>query len=142
MVAADSLGYIEAMSKEVLIKGVVVSGRKLGTKLGFPTVNVVYKGDIKGVFVGEILLGNEWAQAVIHIGKKPTIQDDEVSLEVHILNWSGEVKEGINVSVKLSEKIRDTKKFEDLEELKKAIEKDVEFVRNWYNLQGGVIKTK
>ncbi len=54
MVADDSLGYIEAMSKEVLIEGVVVSGRKLGTKLGFPTVNVLYKGEIAGVFVGEI----------------------------------------------------------------------------------------
>lgn len=142
MVADFSLGYIEPMSKEVLIQGEVVSGRKLGKKIGFPTVNIVYKGDVSGIFVGEILLDGKWLQAVIHIGKKPTIQDDEVTLEAHILNWTGDVKTGTIVSVKLLKKIRDTKKFEDLKQLEKAIEKDVEFARNWYNLGDSVIKTK
>lgn len=130
------------MSKEVLIEGEVVSGRKLGTKLGFPTINILYKGNIAGVFVGEILIKDEWMKAVIHIGKKLTIQDDEVGLEVHILNWEGVVEKGEEVVVKLFEKIRDTKKFENLEELKKEISKDVQFAKNWYNLREDIIKIK
>lgn len=113
------------MSKEILIEGEVVSGKKLGTKLGFPTVNIVYKGDFEGVFVGEIILNGSRKPAAIFIGKG--------LLEVYILDWSEEIREREKISVKLLKKIRDIKKFENYEDLKVEISKDVEFVKNWYN---------
>jgi riboflavin kinase/FMN adenylyltransferase len=125
------------MSKEVFIKGKVVEGRKLGTKLGFPTINVVYKGDVSGIFVGEILLGGKWKRAAVHVGKKPTIADNEVSLEVHVFSFKKEMQKevsaGKEVIVRLLHKIRETEKFLNLEELKTQISLDVEFVKNWYN---------
>jgi riboflavin kinase/FMN adenylyltransferase len=132
-----SLEYTERMSKEVFIKGKVVEGRKLGTKLGFPTINVVYKGDVSGIFIGEILLGGKWKRAAVHVGRKPTINDHEPNLEVHVLSFKKEMERevvaGKEVIVKLLNKIRDTEKFKTLEELKAKISEDVEFIKNWYN---------
>ncbi|MDD3861351.1 MAG: riboflavin kinase [Candidatus Gracilibacteria bacterium] len=116
------------MSKEILIEGEVVSGKKLGRNLGFPTVNIVYKGDFEGVFVGEIILERKQMPAAVFIGKG--------LLEVYILDWSGEICEREKISVKLLKKIRDIKKFENYEDLKSEISKDVEFVKNWYNRMG------
>jgi len=116
------------------IKGVVISGRGLGKKLGFPTVNVHYDGKITGVFLGEILVDDKWNNAVIHVGKKPTISDVGVFCEAYILNWNKDIKWGTIVEIKLNEKIRDTKKFENIEELKSQIAKDVEFARKTYKM--------
>lgn len=135
----SSLGYIWCMSKEILVNGEIVSGKKLGTKLGFPTVNIKYRGSESGVFAGEILLGGKWFKSVIHVGKKPTIVDKEICCEVHILEFSSvaerEIFSGRKVSVRFMKKIRNTKKFKNLDELKEKISRDVEFAKSWYNLR-------
>ena len=130
-----SLGYIGRMSKEILIEGEVIPGIKLATKLGFPTVNITYDGDLDGVFVGEILVKEEWRKCMIHVGRKPTVKDYRVSLEAHILDWGGFIRKGTNMSLKVLKKIRDVKKFADLDKLKSAVAKDIEFARNWYSLR-------
>ena len=133
----SSLGYIKCMSKEVLIEGEIIKGRKLGTKLGFPTVNIKYRGDLSGVFVGEISLNNMWVRSVIHVGEKSTIDDMNKSIEVHILDWEEKMNQyimsGDKVKVKFLFKIRETEKFDTLDDLKIGIFHDVEFAKNWYN---------
>lgn len=122
------------MSKEILIEGSVIRGRRIGRKIGFPTLNIPYGGDVRGVFVGEVLLNNEWRRAVIHSGKKPTVDDYAVNLEAHVLDWYKLVKSGTKVTFKLLKKIRNVKKFDNLEELRVALMKNVEFTRNWHRL--------
>lgn len=134
------------MSKEIVIDGVVVTGKKLGRKLGFPTINVFYDGNISGVFVGEILLDGKWLCGAVHAGKPQTFDKDKAGLEVHVLNFKEEMRKeifpGKKVKIKLLSKIRDTEKFKNPEELKEKISQDVKSAKNWYNLPGGLIKIK
>jgi len=127
------------MSKEVLISGKIVVGKKLGTKLGFPTINIRCEKIESGVFVGEIFLQGKWRESVIHVGEKPTIGDVNFSCEVHVLKFDYEMNEeifpGKDIKVRLLYKIRDTEKFGTLDELKGKISQDVEFAKNWYNLR-------
>lgn len=116
------------------IKGKTLVGNKLGKQFGFPTLNIFYIGEEKGVFAGRVLLEGDWRPAAINIGLRPTIDNEANLCESHILNWTKDVPVGTEIEVELKQKIRDTKKFANFEELKSQIAKDVEFVKTCYNL--------
>lgn len=131
--------------QENLINGKVVSGQKLGRKIGFPTFNIKYDGELRGVFVAELLYKEKTFVAAVNIGGRPTVGDDEVFLEAHLLDFDSFLSEnGIfdqengsslvdeKISFILLKKIRSVQKFGSLDELKMQINKDVEFARNWY----------
>jgi riboflavin kinase/FMN adenylyltransferase len=117
----------------IKFKGPVIKGKGLGRKLGFPTINIVFKTEKTGVFAGEVLIDGKWLPAAIHIGKRIST-DNKYSCEAYIIGWSGGIDEGTVIQMKLGEKIRDVLKFNSLDDLKVQIAKDVEFTKNWYNL--------
>ncbi|MBU1152243.1 riboflavin kinase [Patescibacteria group bacterium] len=110
------------------MKGSVIKGNGVGTKLGFPTLNIAYNGDESGVFVAKV---NGKYPAVAHVGERPTIGDKKQTLEVHLLNFEGEDFPQ-TIEVELLERIRGTVHFGSLEELKAQIALDVQFAKNWY----------
>lgn len=114
------------------ICGRVFKGQGLGKKIGFPTLNVSYSGEISGVFAGEVLLNGKIYGAAVNVGGRPTV-DNEKLCEAFLLNFDREIAAGTEVEIRLIEKIRDVEKFADLESLVKQISLDVEFVKNWYN---------
>jgi len=120
------------MKMSSIIKGEIVKGNNLGEKLGFPTLNIKYIGENLGVFVGKVKLDNLWHLAVVNIGSRPTIGDEEFLCESHLIDWTGSVSLGDKIELKLLKKIRDTKKFPDLDSLKKQISEDVEFAKTCY----------
>lgn len=115
-----------------IIEGQVVKGFGVGRKLGFKTMNILYDGKLSGVFVGKIFIEGKSFPAAVHVGKRPTINENEPILEAHIIDGFEEFAEkdlsGRFIKVEIFEKIRDTKKFESLDELKKQIAKDVKYV--------------
>ncbi len=115
------------------INGEIVSGLGLGKKLGFPTINLGYTGELSGVFWGEVLLNEEWIPAAVHVGKKPTVDADLRTLEAYLLDWKDEYQNIGRLNVRLLKKIRDTEKFANLQELKAQIKQDVDFVKSCYN---------
>lgn len=116
-----------------MIFGKIIKGKGIGEKIGFPTINIPYKGKINGVFVGRVYVKKKWEKAAIHIGAKPTFDDKNRSCEAYLIDWNGNVEVGTEIKIEILEKIRDTKKFLNSEALKKQISKDVKFVRRWYN---------
>ena len=96
-----------------LIIGEVVHGRKLGRVMGFPTANLKILNKIYppfGIYGGKVKIeGNEnkW-DAVINIGKNPTLKPDEKSIEVHILDFDKDIY-GRKIYVSLIEHLRDEK---------------------------------
>lgn len=112
------------------IKGKVVKGHGLGRKLGFPTINIESREqDARhretGVFVVRVTMDGQMYWGVMHVGQ--TIKGNS-SCEVHILDFSGDAY-GKEVSVEVLAKIRETWKFDNLENLREQIELDVELAK-------------
>ncbi len=118
------------LGREFIWEFEVTSGLGLGKRLGFPTLNLKNCGYVlpeNGVYAVKIINKKKYL-GVCNIGFKPTIKRSKnLSIEVHILNWKGKWHRR-KIKLSFLGKIREEKKFSTLEELKKAIEKDIQFV--------------
>lgn len=110
----------------------VIEGKQIASKLGFPTANLLWAEDIVklpyGVYFGYVYMDKIFP-AVINWGVKPTFDSSNHELlEVHILNFNSQIY-GKIINVAFVEKIRDEFEFPNIEELKKQIQKDVDYVK-------------
>lgn len=116
------------------LQGKVLKGKGIGNKLGFPTLNLAYDGELIGVFAGCAKIGEKSYPAAINLGERPTVDgafaERPKLCEIHVLDFEGEPD---FVEIEIFVKIREIEKFPNLEMLRKQIAHDVEFVRNWYN---------
>ena len=122
--ANNWLGYPYA------ITGQIIEGRKLGRKIGFPTANIKPSSEHKlipanGVYAVEVQLDNKKMQGMLSIGTNPTVNADVNfrSIEVNILNFDEEIY-GRIITVIFRKKLRDEKKFRNLDELAEQIGRD------------------
>lgn len=102
-------------------KGNVVKGMQLGRKLGYPTANIEvdypYKLiPAKGVYVVKCLVEGQWYGGMMNIGDNPTIEGKPFSIEVHLFDFEMDIY-GKPLVVSMVSRLRDEKKFENLEEL-------------------------
>ncbi|WP_163468069.1 bifunctional riboflavin kinase/FAD synthetase [Fusobacterium sp. IOR10] len=117
------------LGRPLLISGIVEHGKKLGRMLGFPTANLKIMNKIYppfGIYGGTVKIEGEDIihTAVINIGENPTLKPGELSVEVHILDFQGDLY-GKRIYVNLEKHLRDEKKFDSIEELVKGIGNDV-----------------
>jgi riboflavin kinase/FMN adenylyltransferase len=114
------------LTRNFSITSTVIEGEKLGRQIGFPTANLVYPNSIvklpHGVYKVQLLN----RVGVLNWGIKPTVNSKNELLEVHIPNFNENLY-GQKLKIEFIEKIRDEKKFENIEELKSQIQKDVEY---------------
>lgn len=111
------------------LAGPVIRGDQIGRKLGFPTANLEVSGLLlppHGVYAARVTVAEKNHHAVLNIGNRPTLEspDPKLRVEVHVLNFSGELY-GEEMEVAFVKKIRDEKKFASLEELKSQISHDI-----------------
>lgn len=111
-----------------IIKGKILKGRGLATRLGFPTINISYDGELSGVFAGNFVMEGEIFASAIHLGARPTIGDMQRICEVYVLG-DFEKKLSDDFEVQLIKKVRDVQKFANLEELKTQVFKDIEIIK-------------
>ena len=112
------------LSRNFSLQSKVIEGMQLGRTLGFPTANLKYPERIIKIPYGVYKVRVFDKPAVLNWGIKPTIQSEEV-LEVHIPNFEGDLYNQ-NLEIEFISKIRNEKKFNNLEELKEQIKKDIE----------------
>jgi riboflavin kinase / FMN adenylyltransferase len=114
------------------VSGVVVRGRDRGGRvLGFPTANIrlsVQAPPKTGVYVVEVEVGGLLYGGAANLGYNPTFGDTDLSLEVHIFNFSQDIY-GQPITVHFIERLRDEKRFSGPEELATQIKRDVETAR-------------
>ncbi len=115
--------------------GPVVSGRKRGASLlGFPTANLrlpLQVSPSSGVYVVEVEMGGTRYAGAANIGTSPTFNNGEMSLEVHILDFSRDIY-GDTIIVRFLDRLRDEKKFSGPAELTEQIRKDVVKTREFF----------
>ncbi|HJN51818.1 MAG: bifunctional riboflavin kinase/FAD synthetase [Pseudomonadales bacterium] len=122
------------------IMGKVVYGRQLGKQLGTPTANIQlhrYRAPIDGVYAVEVDGLDKLYFGVANCGFRPTVDSDTPKpiLEVHLFDFSCDIY-GKGVKVVFRHKIRSEKKFENLEELKSAIKRDIDRAREIFSSAG------
>lgn len=112
------------------VVGRVAEGKKLGRKLGFPTVNLL-PGNCKlmppnGVYLSKVRHGEKMYRAVSNVGYKPTVACERVmGLESYLYDFDGMIY-GEEIEVYLCEALRPERRFESVEALRAQIERDIE----------------
>lgn len=127
----DVEGAATVLGKYHEIAGRVVDGQKLGRQMGFPTANIdVEKGMAlpgRGVYACVATLDDcRRVGAMVNVGCRPTVSDcDKSSVEAHLLGFSGNLY-GRDIRIEFVSRLREERKFGDLEELRKQLERDRE----------------
>jgi riboflavin kinase/FMN adenylyltransferase len=110
------------------LSGPVVKGFKTGAKIGFPTANIDTKHvqvPGAGVYAVYFVREHRLFPAVANVGFNPTFHRDKLALEVHILNFEGDLY-GREIEVVFIKRLRDEIEFRSAAELAKQIAKDIE----------------
>ncbi|ELS01768.1 riboflavin kinase/FMN adenylyltransferase [Xenococcus sp. PCC 7305] len=107
--------------------GKVVKGQQLGRTIGFPTANLQLPVDkflpCYGVYVVNVSWENFALRGVMNIGCRPTVDGNNATVEVHLLNWAGDLYDK-TLTVSLQRFLRPEQKFSSLEALKQQISSD------------------
>ncbi|MBQ5690452.1 MAG: riboflavin kinase [Alistipes sp.] len=109
-----------------IVEGVVIGGNRLGRKLGFPTANIAIdeRLDIEnGVYCSRVIVEGESYVAMTNVGVRPSVDGSKRLLETHLFGFEG-LLYGLTLRVELYDKIRDEKRFDSVDELRRQIEKD------------------
>lgn len=121
------------LGRHYQIRGSVVAGRDRGGKLlGFPTANIQLQDELcprSGVYAVTMQVLGELHQGVANIGYSPTFDDHQFTVEVHLLDFSGDLY-GKEVRVNFIERIRDELRFSSIDELSRQIRIDVQRARS------------
>ena len=140
LASGDLHGAAQLLGRPYSISGRVVGGEQLGKRLGFPTANLQLKHNrppLAGIFVVEVLgLDQRPLEGVASLGVRPTIKEGGVPvLEVHLLDFARDIY-GEHLQVRFLHKLRDEKKFADLETLKRHIATDIDDARRFFRRGG------
>lgn len=127
----------ELLGRHYSITGHVVHGRGEGHRLGFPTANLAPETvptilPKTGVYAVQVKAPSNLSQlgeatkpmmGMMNIGTRPTYDGTTLSLEVHLLDFDGDLY-GQSLTVEFLRRIRDEQAFESPEALRRQLEKD------------------
>jgi len=116
------LGYNYALSGEV------VHGNKIGSKIGFPTANIVVDNlkliPKNGIYAVKIEVKGKFFDGMLNIGFRPTLNSTRtLSIEANIFDFSENIY-GENIKIIFIKRIRDERKFNNLDELAQQLSID------------------
>ena len=112
------------------ILGSVEHGEHIGTKLGYPTANLVLVDDCQlipatGVYAVKIRMENsvEWKHGMMNIGMRPTFDGQSQTLEVNVFRLKENLY-GQQLQVAFFERLRGEQRFDNIEALKAQLQQD------------------
>lgn len=129
--AMDFLGHPHTLTDQVR------HGKKIGTRLGFPTMNLqIPSGSVVpafGVYATRVWVEGRSFAAATNVGVRPTVGDNRpVSVEGTLLDFSGDLY-GKTVRMEFYRRIRPEQKFDSLDALRTQIARDAQSVRTYFN---------
>ncbi len=120
------------LGRHYQIRGLVVKGRDRGGKLlGTPTANINLQDELcpkTGIYAVTVEHRQRLYRGVANIGYSPTFNDNEFTVEVHLLDFDENIYDR-KIRVNFIARIRDEKKFDGIDELKSQIHQDIEDAR-------------
>jgi riboflavin kinase/FMN adenylyltransferase len=118
----------EYLGENYWVKRKVVRGSGRGSSLGYPTANLGHSENLclkEGVYAVRV---NEQFLGVANYGYRPTFDGKAKVLEVHILDFEGNLR-GERLKVEFLSFLREEKKFSSKDELVEQIERDIAIVK-------------
>lgn len=120
------------LGRDYQISGTVVKGQSRGGKLlGFPTANLNLIDELiprGGVYAVTAVVDGVTYKGVTNIGYNPTFGDTALTVETHILDYSGDLL-GKTIKVNFIQRLRDEVSFDDIQDLSDQIGRDVQQAR-------------
>ena len=119
------------LGRDYVLSGSVVEGFQRGATLGFPTANVQSDQEIvprEGVYAVSVEWKGQRIPGVANVGHNPTFDNESLSVEVHLLDFEGNLY-GARLDVAFVSRIREERKFGSIDELKAQIASDVKVAR-------------
>tara|TARA_Y100000739_G_scaffold98487_1_gene84527 strand:- start:321 stop:1241 length:921 start_codon:yes stop_codon:yes gene_type:complete len=115
----------QLLGRKYSINGKVVRGNGIGRKINFPTANIQINEPKKllpknGVYAVKVILNKKTYLGMLNIGYKPTIENKKKTIEVNIFKFSKDIYNN-KISIDFIKRIRNEKKFKNLNELKKQL---------------------
>jgi riboflavin kinase / FMN adenylyltransferase len=136
----DEAGFL--LGRAYLVDGRVAVGKRMGRRLGFPTINIQVDNELlpaHGVYVTGVQIpsfGRVFG-SVTNIGVRPTVYErSEVTVECHVVDFSADVYRE-DVRLFFLHRLRDERLFRSSMELVAQIRKDVDGARLYF-LQHGL----
>ena len=116
------LGYTYSLT------GIVEHGNAIGAQIGFPTANICIQSDkllpMSGVYAVLANVNGVEYKALANIGTNPTVGNDYLSLEVHLLDFKGDLYDK-QLTISFLSFLRKERKFNSLAELQSQIAEDI-----------------
>lgn len=120
------------LGERFFLMGEVYQDRKIGRTIGFPTANIAYPSEKfpikKGVYETRVCVDGKAYKGVTNYGARPTFGNEAECTETYLDGFAGELY-GKTLKVEFVRYLRDIKKFESAEALKKQLQADIAAVR-------------
>lgn len=135
-------GRIEKANKLLgypyFVSGEVKHGKRIGRTIGFPTINLIPPENkllpAFGVYITKVTIDGIVYQGVTNVGCKPTIEGtNPVGIETHILDFKQDVYDKVAI-VTFIKKIREERKFPNLDSLLEQLRLDVNEAKYYFSL--------
>ena len=113
------------------ICGIVVSGKREGRKIGFPTANVSTSDTLipeKGVYAVRVKVNQgKWLDGMVNLGTQPTFGGRKFQIETYIFDFDQDIY-GDELTIAFIERIRAERRFETVEALQSQLREDQDCV--------------
>ena len=116
------------LSSNFYLNGKVIKGNNIGVRIGFPTANIKIENKFKilpknGVYAVKVFVKGQMFLGMLNIGNRPSISDDSFVIEVHLFDFDAIIYNE-EVKIEFVERLRDEKKFSNLQKLKSQLQHD------------------
>jgi riboflavin kinase/FMN adenylyltransferase len=120
------------LGRPYAVAGRVVQGKGRGAKLlGVPTANILTPNELlpaSGIYAVWVRRNDAILPGVANIGTCPTFDNEELSLEVHLLEFSGDLYDE-SLEVQFVDRLREEQRFSSVEALAAQIRTDIAVAR-------------
>lgn len=111
------------------IRGKVVKGKQLGRQIGIPTANLLFNTHYViprfGVYLARVHVDGKFYYAATNVGTNPTFNEQDIKVESYLYDFEGYELYGKMMDVELLEFLRPERAFENIEELKRQMDRDL-----------------
>lgn len=124
------------LNQPYFISGTIVTGKKLGRTMGYPTANLHVKEQYKlipksGVYITSSVINEKLYYGITNIGTNPTVDNSgKQTIETYYLNFEGDLY-GKDLTVQFLKRLRSEQKFDSIEMLVKTMDRDAKNAREY-----------